>query len=308
MLFLPLLLFSSAKAAPAKSISNELPSILLKLGYIEVPLQMADTQKTLLVHVSFDGKNDYLFIVDTGAVHTYVDEKLVKKYNFQQGADSIMTGGGEGDSRKSYSYLIPNFQINSLISHNIIAYAQDHSFIKIFHHTIMGILGLNFLRDHAAVIDVVNKRLYLKSDNAPLALSTLEQLKSLGYKSFNLEIAPSGHPTILVQINNDVPKTFLFDTGVPVTLLAQDYVKELGLKHLSKVTKENGSGGGEIKVYKTHIKNVTVGSINWYPGNIGVINFEYIQVGAPLYGVLGLDWMQTNRSIIAMANNLVLAK
>lgn len=306
--FLFLLIFSSAHATPTNPNSNELQSILLKQGYIEIPLQMADTQNTLLVQVSFDGKENYPFIVDTGSVRTYIDEKLVKKYNFQQGVESIMTTGGDGNRRQSDSYSIPNFQINSLISHHVITYAQDHSFIRIYHDNIMGILGLDFLRSHAAVLDIVNKRLYLKSDNTPLSVASLDQLKNLGYQSFKLELTPSGHATILVQINNETPKAFLVDTGIPITLLAESYVKDLGLKQLSKIIKESGSGGGEIELYKTHINNLTLGSIHWYPYEVGVIDFKYMEVGIPLYGVLGFDWIKTNKAIIDISNNLLLAK
>lgn len=283
--------------AYASSLSN-IQTNLIQLGYTAIPLHKAPHQNTLLVDVSFEselGKNKPVtLILDTGSATTYINQKLVKQYHFKQTDNSIISGGIAGHRYRSYQVIIPAIRLLNFTSHNEYVYSQRRSFLST-----SGILGLDFLRKHYAIIDTSNQKLYLKLniDKPTEAQSTALQKIFLtsGYKLISLERSPSGQQTVMIKINHYPPARFMLDIGVPLELMLDiHYAKKLGLPNFHS---------------SIQIKNISIGSISWYSNkNVSVADLHYAQIGIPIFGVVGLDWMQKTHSIIDTANDWLYVK
>ncbi len=155
------------------------------------------------------------------------------------------------------------------------------------------------------------QRLYLQPDGVRLTaaqkLAQRNMLQQVGYKMIALRPSPSGHATLMVQVNDFAPVRFLFDSGVTQTTMALDYAKTLGLPISTDAITGRGSGGGEMKIFKTQVKKIIIGPVDWFPRDMNTMDFQYVKIGEPLFGVIGIDWMQDNQAVINVGDNLVFA-
>jgi len=268
-----LFIFTTTQAS-----ASNLPSIqtrLIQLGYTAIPLHKAQRQNTFLVDASFGngtGKNKPItLILDTGSATTYINQKIVNQYNFKQTEKYFISGGIDGHHYRTPQVIIPTVHLFNFTSHNEYAYSQRHSPLST-----SGILGLDFLRKHQAIIDIYHQKLYLKL-NIDQSKDVLQKiLLSFGYQLVPLERSPSGQQTLMIKINHANPARFMLDTGVPPELLIDvKYAKKLG-----------------------QIKNK----------DIATADLQYAQVGIPIVGVAGLDWMDKAHAIIDTENDRLYLK
>lgn len=312
LLLLSIILNAIGNAAP---ISPSSTALLLSLGYTAVPVRFvangfsADSG-TALVDAAVDGKAFYPFIIDTGSTVTTIDIHTARGNQFKYQNKTSTLGGEDSQRHPADQVLLSLLEFNSFTAKDILAYTENDTFVKLDKKPIAGKLGLDFLKKYHAILDVPGKRLYLK-----LPTDNLQELKNsttyqrsffqAGLKKINLGYSPTGHALIAAQINNHTPVNFLFDSGVPNTILSLAYTKKLGLELQNFSKTGRGSGGGEMKFFKTHVNKISVNSINWLSRTIMVTDLKYAIVDTPLFGVIGFDWMQDKKAIIDFANQSV---
>jgi len=128
-----------------------------------------ETTGHLLVKSLINGIDSSL-ILDTGASHTVIDEKLKDKLKMQTEISSqVATGAGKTDipMQNSYNNLI---QIDDLKLENRVFvlmnldYVND-AIVEYGGKKVDGIIGSDILTDHEAIIDYSNLTLYLKKEN-----------------------------------------------------------------------------------------------------------------------------------------------
>jgi hypothetical protein len=180
---------------------------------------------------------------------------------------------------------------------------KNYSYIKIGKQTVVGLLGLDYLMRHQAIIDIVGRRLYVK----PIDMFYDERL-NFSLPTIPLIYTPSGHVTVKASINNAKVQHFLLDTGVPVLMIAADYAKTLNLKYSAPAIMGKGSGGADMLIFPTHINQLTIGKLNYIPKQVLIANLQNAQVGMPIAGVIGLDWMQANHAIIDLQRDVIYIK
>ena len=299
---------SSFVFAADRSIQEQLVS----QGYIELPLYHASKQNTLIVKFSTINAKKYSFIIDTGATFTTLDTKVEKDLNLQEQKINLIMGGGDANRHRAPQVIIPTFKSGRFKSKNEIAYVMDKSFIKIDNNPIAGFIGLDFLSNHAAVLDIANDRLYLKINSDKSTKSTTEKyeeaLISAGYKKISLKYSPSKHRLLKVSVNDAKPINFMLDSGMPQTTMSIEYAKSLNLKLLGQSIAAKGSGGGKMEMFKTHITRLFIDPVAWTPHEMEAMNFKYVQIGTPIFGVIGLDWMQANHAVIDLTSDILYVK
>ena len=297
-----ILIINTAHAADDAVVTNNLRNILLSEEYTEVPIRLADNGSTLVVDITPANGTPQTLILDTGAAFSSISQRFANQLGAKYTGESRKMGGGGGLRTKAYKAIAPTIKIADFISHNEAFYAtqKDFSNLKVDKHPIVGLLGLDYLMKHQAIIDVVGRRLYLK----PMDIYEDEEI-NFNYPAIPLTYTPSGHVTVEAAVNDAQPEHFLFDTGVPVLMVSTDYAKQLKLKTISEPKIGNDSGGGHMTIYHTKIDRLTVGPITSIPKDALITNLQFAQVGVPLAGVIGLDWMQQHHAIIDMQRDVV---
>ena len=119
------------------------------------------------VHVLLNGKPE-VFIVDTGAGATVIDEGYARSQGFElEEIDGF--GGGIGNSQMSiFMVRINKLEIGDFTFENMTAVAMDLSNVKQslemkgVNSDVYGILGTDILRTYEAVIDYGSETLFLK--------------------------------------------------------------------------------------------------------------------------------------------------
>jgi len=294
---------TSASAATTNPVINtQLRNSLLSQGYFAIPLHLAEYSNTLLIEIQFNNGKHYPLILDTGAAFSTIEQRYANQLNAKiTGADKIIGGVG-GKRAKAYQAVVPTINLSHFTSHNEIFYLSQNNFssMQIDKQPIVGLLGLDYLMKHQAIIDIAGQQLYLRPTNR-----FYDQPINFAYKAIPLHYTLSGLATVMASVNNSIPARFLLDTGVPVLMISTQYAKSLGLKHATEAIIGKGSGGADMLVFPTTIKQFTVDGINSLPKETIITNFKFKQVGVPILGVIGLDWLQTHHAIIDMENDVV---
>ena len=285
---------------------NELQKMLEQNGYVKVPLHTATEQNSLYTNISLNDKKNYAFVIDTGATSTTVDSRIVKKLGLKLTETNIRLGGADNKRNKTQETIIPSFNFGNFVIHDESAFQSDPSFMGIDKNPIRGLLGLNFLRQHKAILLTAERSLYLQADTNKNLSEKL--FNNLGYKKISLIRSPSGHQIVLTQVDNSGPVQFMLDSGVPKNIIALTYAKKLALPLTKDKDISHGAGGGEVNVFTTQAKKFSIGQTTWLPHDVMVLDLTNVQIGSPIYGIIGLNWLQAHQAIIDTANDQLYVK
>lgn len=282
---------------------NMLQIVLCRSGYTALPIQHATGQHTaLLMQGTLNNEMTGLFALDTGATNTQIDSIAAKKLHLIVQKNNVISGGGDNRRHRVFKTKITNLHFNKFTSTDVDAYISDLSSMRVDKQRLVGLIGNTYLRQHQAIIDFKNDYLYLRNISTPNILSQL-WLTATAYSQRKIKNTPDGHLIINVVVNRQFTD-FLLDNGMPSTTLASAFTDKLNLT-LLKARDIGGSGGGSMSLFFTKINQLTVGSATCFPADVNVMDFKYIQVGAPISGVLGYDWLQSHSAILDMSQNIL---
>lgn len=150
--------------AQKKSGEMELHDFLIKRNYATIPLSKSlSGHLSLIVHMN---DTSGVFILDTGAGGTVLDEKKQKKY--KQDAKPVEGYGiGAGGALELKSAVVNNFIIGSHVIDSIQLYVVNLDNIndglkQMGLEEVDGVIGADVLTNGNAIIDYKNLVLYLK--------------------------------------------------------------------------------------------------------------------------------------------------
>jgi len=144
---------------------KSLAEFLFHNNYHQVPLKKLGTGH-LLIDVSI---NDVpgVFILDTGASTTVVDEKNIELFRLKVVMEDTKGAGAGGGGLTVYSsddnklsineFHISPFKLAAMSFEHVNTGLQDHGVSEIIH----GVLGANLLEEAKAIIDCSGMHLYL---------------------------------------------------------------------------------------------------------------------------------------------------
>lgn len=303
-------IFSLVTMANTPTAKQNLRDILLNQGYVEIPLQITPRTNKLAINVFLDNDQPTLFLLDNGAPENTISSALIEKLGLNEEPDEICVSGAGNHNAYCHKVIIPKLTSGEFTTENVAAYSPQGPLPGESKLKYDGILGFNFMRSHGAILDIGNKKLYLKRNKNITPDQTIINnfLINMGYQPIDI-MHGSGYQTITVQINNFSPEQFMLDTGSPITFISIETANQHRLP-LSKAGMGEGATGGTLTIYKTRIKNLSAGSQTWLPKkDIYVMDYSNILAGdMPVHGTLGMDWLQENGAIIDMANNKLFTK
>jgi hypothetical protein len=307
--------FLSLTTHVAAAENKNLHNALLQQGYIAIPLKTS-ANGYLFVEAAFGNNNHYPLLLDTGSAHTTLDPKMMAFFNFPKTGKTKTGGGGGGFGSMYYQIIIPVLQLGNFIDNHENAYIANYSFnfFNLNHELNAGILGIDFLRKHSAIIDVDHKTLYLQSTKNQTTTDLFDHYQNIlldaGYSLINLEYSPHNFSIIAASINHSKSAPFFLDSGCNPSLLALDFVTSQNLPLMGSFILEKGSDGVNMKMYRVAVERLSVGSVMWSPNIILATDFHYTQagVGMPVVGVLGIDWMRDQHAILDLGDNKIFVK
>ena len=162
-----------------------------------------------------------------------------------------------------------------------------------------GILGLDLLTRHRAVINCRTKLIFLKVDQTrQLDLSSVASAEK--FTRIPLRREANGALTAPCSIHGQ-PARLLVDTGAFITIFHEGFLKSVGIPVDATRVSAHFARGVARKVSAGQINDLKIGDFKMPPAKFGVTalpNFTLLQNSVRISGILGMDTLYNCRAII----------
>lgn len=162
-----------------------------------------------------------------------------------------------------------------------------------------GVLGLDLLTRHKAVINCQTELIFFKVDHSrQMDLSPVAAAEK--FTRVPLRRERNGALTVPCSIRGQSAR-LLVDTGSFVTTFAEPVLKPLGVGLQPTHVSAHFPGGTTKKVSAAQINDFTIGDFKVPPGKFGVTtlpNFALWQGSSRMFGILGMDTLYNCHAII----------
>jgi len=162
-----------------------------------------------------------------------------------------------------------------------------------------GILGLDLLTRHRAVINCRTKLIFLKVDQTrQLDLSSVASAEK--FTRIPLRREANGALTAPCSIHGQ-PARLLVDTGAFITIFHEGFLKSVGIPVDATRVSAHFARGVARKVSAGQINDLKIGDFKMPPAKFGVTalpNFTLLQSSVRISGILGMDTLYNCRAII----------
>lgn len=166
-----------------------------------------------------------------------------------------------------------------------------------------GFLGLGFLQRCGAIIDLANKRLYLKPPGVGRVPQLSAALKAVGFAEANLQLTSLG---LLVEVSvNDMPTKMVIDTGAGFSVIDTRFGEQAKLKsYRATGVRLTDSAGADTSVSWVDPTSFKVGGIDALRTRVIVLPTSFYQpTGGKVGGLLGADFLGQSWGIIDFAQH-----
>jgi predicted aspartyl protease len=296
---------------------SSLAGLLIEKGY--TPLTLKRAGNAFYVSCKLNGRSASL-IVDTGAGSTVISSGILKSLGMSltKGEDNVY--GAMGWAGKNINAgEIKDFQVGPYQAGAHPVAAWDFSYQQsagrsstLGSHVASGVnskmdglLGIDFLHRHQAVIDCFPMHLFLKPPSAPSTSATLSAgLKAGGCTEIPMTSSHRGL-TVPAQINGR-SGYLVVDTGASYTLLSQHAIAGLNmpLASASRFWTQFGVqdvGKNVSVIQKAHFTTMEIGNFRVPPQWVGVVDLPHSNSGGTenvFFGYLGHDLLACYVGII----------
>lgn len=287
-------------------IVSSLAGLLIEKGYTPLTLKRAGNE--FYVSCKLNGRSASL-IVDTGAGQTAIASGLLKSLGLPltKGEENVYgMMGWAGKNIKAGE--IKDFQVGPYQAgaHPVSAW-DFSSFGGAGRGSSMdGLLGIDFLHRHQAVIDCFRMHLFLKPPSVPSTSATLSAgLRAGGCTE--IPMTPVSHRGLTVPARiNGRSGYFVVDTGAAHTLLSQNGIAGLNMRIASAARFFTQLGvqdvGSNVSVVqKAHFTTMEIGKFSVPPQWVGVADFPHSKSSETenvFFGYLGHDLLACYVGII----------
>jgi predicted aspartyl protease len=162
-----------------------------------------------------------------------------------------------------------------------------------------GILGLDLLTQHKAVINCRTKLIFFKVDQTrPVDMSSVASAEK--FTKIPLRRERNGALTVPCSIRGQ-PARLLVDTGAFITIFHEAFLKSVGIPVETTRVSAHFARGAARKVNAGRINDLKIGGFKMPPAKFGVTalpNFTLVQSSARISGILGMDTLYNCRAII----------
>jgi predicted aspartyl protease len=162
-----------------------------------------------------------------------------------------------------------------------------------------GILGLDLLTQHKAVINCRTKLIFFKVDQTrQVDLSSVASAEK--FTKIPLRRERNGALTVPCSIRGQ-PARLLVDTGAFITIFHEAFLKSVGIPVETTRVSAHFARGAARKVNAGQINDLKIGDFKTQPAKFGVTalpNYTLLQSSARINGILGMDTLYDCHAII----------
>jgi predicted aspartyl protease len=162
-----------------------------------------------------------------------------------------------------------------------------------------GILGLDLLTRHKAVINCRTKLIFFKVDRTrQVDLSSVASAEK--FTKIPLRREENGALTVPCSIHRQ-PGRLLVDTGAFITIFHEGFLKSVGIPVEATRVSAHFARGVVRKVSAGQINDFKIGGFKTPPAKLGVTalpNYTLLQSSARISGILGMDTLYNCHAII----------
>ncbi len=279
-------------------------------GYKAVPVHYRPLNK-MIISVRINGHSANL-LVDTGASQVILDKDVAELAGvkpFQRALNQVrfsvpsqvFTMGSEINGQFLPVGLTQNFTAGSMNfgSTRVALRSSSHSSSGTGAGHVDGVLGLDILLRHKAVINCRTKLVFFKVDQ-----DRQINLKSIAlsekFTCVPIRREQNGAFTVPCSIRGQ-PARLLVDTGAFVTTLHAAFVKSLGIASEPTRISAQFARGQSKRISATKITDLHIGVFKVPPEKFGVAqlpNFAVQQGSSRIAGILGMDTLYIRHAII----------
>jgi len=166
-----------------------------------------------------------------------------------------------------------------------------------------GVLGLDLLTKHKAVINCRTKLVFFKVDQTrQLDLSSIASAEK--FTKIPLRREENGALTVPCLIRGQAAR-LLVDTGAFITIFHEAFLKSVGIPVETTRVSAHFARGTSRKVSAGRINDLKIGDFKTPPAKFGVTalpNFTLVQGSAKICGILGMDTLYNCHGIIDLDN------
>jgi predicted aspartyl protease len=284
---------------------SSLAGLLIEKGYTPLTLKRAGNE--FYVSCKLNGRSASL-IVDTGAGQTVIASGMLRSLGLPltKGEENIYgVMGFAGKEIKAGE--IKDFQVGlyQAGAHPVSAW-DFSSFGSTAGERMDGLLGIDFLHRHQAIIDCFRMHLFLKSPSAPSTSATLSAgLRAGGCTEIPMKPVSHRGLTVPARINGR-SGYFVVDTGAAHTLLSQQAIAGLNMRLVSAARFWTQLGVQDVGknvsvVQKAQFTTMEIGNFSVPPQWVGVVDLPHSKSGETenvFFGYLGHDLLACYVGII----------
>ena len=162
-----------------------------------------------------------------------------------------------------------------------------------------GVLGLDLLNRHKAVINCRTKLIFFKVDQTrQVDLSSVASAEK--FTKIPLRREENGALTVPCSIHGR-PARLLVDTGAFITIFHEAFLKSVGVPVEATRVSAHFARGAWRKVSAGQINDLKIGGFKTPPAKFGVTalpNFTLLRSSARISGILGMDTLYNYHAII----------
>jgi predicted aspartyl protease len=162
-----------------------------------------------------------------------------------------------------------------------------------------GVLGLDLLTRHKAVINCRTKLIFFKVDRTrQVDLSSVASAEK--FTKIPLRREENGALTVPCSIHGQ-PARLLVDTGAFITIFHEAFLRSVGIPVETTRVSAHFARGTSRKVSAGQINDLKIGGFKMPPAKFGVTalpNFTLLQTSARISGILGMDTLYNCHAII----------
>ena len=296
---------------------STLASLLIEKGY--TPLTLKRAGNAFYVSCKLNGRSANL-IVDTGADSTVISSGILKSVGMSLAKGEGNVYGAMGWAGKNINAgEIKDFQVGPYQAGADPVTAWDFSYrqnagrsSRLGSHvasgvnsSMEGLLGIDFLHRHQAVIDCFPMHLFLKPPSAPSTSATLSAgLRAGGCTE--IPMTPSHRGLTVPARINGRSGYLVVDTGAAYTLLSQQATAGLGMRLVSASRFWTQLGVQDVGknvsvVQKAQFTTMEIDNFSVPPQWVGVVNLPHSKSGGTenvFFGYLGHDLLACYVGII----------
>jgi predicted aspartyl protease len=277
-------------------------------GYKAVPVHYRPLNK-MIMSVRINGHAANL-LVDTGASQSILDKDAAESAGvkpFQRALSQVrfsvpsqvFTMGSEINGELLPVGLAQNISAGAMNfgSSPVALRNSSHSSTGTGH--VEGVLGLDVLLRHKAVINCRTKLVFFKVDQAR-RINLASIASSEKFTRVAIQREANGALTVPCSLRGQ-PTQLLVDTGAFVTTLHEPFVKSLGIVPEPTRISAQFARGATKRINAAKIDDVNIGTFKALPQKFGVAalpNFALHQGNSKIAGILGMDTLYICHAII----------